>query len=479
MAHAGTGAKRSATRASARRSRRSRCPSDDAFLAPLPAPALRRSAAARGDRHGVRLPAARDRLRRADDRPRRHDAGARARDGPRPLPQPRGRRALREPRPGRRRRAGRPRRGDVRRADRRDGHARPALQRAAPPVHAAAAARRARPRRASARVVGDPGPRRRCRAAARRAARSIPRCTLASDALPRDVPGAAGRRRRPDRALPPRGRGRARESPSRAPAAVASTPGAEQVLGVRGLDARTARATTLFDIDLERAPARVPGARGRVRARARRRSRAASPGCTRTTPATCVLGGEVLAPAARGGRPRARKEIQYVFQNPYASLNPRRTVGQTIARQLELFDPGRKRRCSARVGECLERVALVALGGQPLPRPALRRRAPAGGDRPRARGRADGSWSATRSPRRSTCRCRRRSSTCCASCAARSGLGLLFITHNLALIRTIADRVAVMTQGRIVEIGPTETLLERPSAPYTQELLANTPSIAA
>ena len=59
------------------------------------------------------------------------------------------------------------------------------------------------------------------------------------------------------------------------------------------------------------------------------------------------------------------------------------------------------------------------------------------------------------------------------------GLSLLFITHNLALIRTIADRVAVMTEGRIVEIGPTVDVLERPSAPYTQQLLANTPSIAA
>ena len=55
---------------------------------------------------------------------------------------------------------------------------------------------------------------------------------------------------------------------------------------------------------------------------------------------------------------------------------------------------------------------------------------------------------------------------------------MLFITHNLALIRTIADRVAVMTQGRIVELGPTETMLDAPSAAYTQELLANTPNIA-
>jgi peptide/nickel transport system ATP-binding protein len=59
------------------------------------------------------------------------------------------------------------------------------------------------------------------------------------------------------------------------------------------------------------------------------------------------------------------------------------------------------------------------------------------------------------------------------------GLSLLFITHNLALIRTIADRVAVMTEGRIVETGPTATVLDSPTAPYTQQLLANTPSIAA
>ena len=59
------------------------------------------------------------------------------------------------------------------------------------------------------------------------------------------------------------------------------------------------------------------------------------------------------------------------------------------------------------------------------------------------------------------------------------GLSLLFITHNLALIRTIADRVAVMTEGRIVELGPTAQVLEAPSAPYTQQLLANTPSIVA
>jgi peptide/nickel transport system ATP-binding protein len=56
------------------------------------------------------------------------------------------------------------------------------------------------------------------------------------------------------------------------------------------------------------------------------------------------------------------------------------------------------------------------------------------------------------------------------------GLSLLFITHDLALMQTIADCVLVMTDGRIVEQGPTEQILTAPRADYTRLLLANTPS---
>jgi peptide/nickel transport system ATP-binding protein len=59
------------------------------------------------------------------------------------------------------------------------------------------------------------------------------------------------------------------------------------------------------------------------------------------------------------------------------------------------------------------------------------------------------------------------------------GLSILFITHNLALIRTISDRVCVMTGGRIVESGAVSDVFEAPSADYTRQLLANTPSIEA
>jgi ABC-type dipeptide/oligopeptide/nickel transport system ATPase component len=57
------------------------------------------------------------------------------------------------------------------------------------------------------------------------------------------------------------------------------------------------------------------------------------------------------------------------------------------------------------------------------------------------------------------------------------GLSLLFITHDLALIRTIADRVAVMHNGRIVEQGSVNDIFTAPGADYTKQLLANTPSI--
>jgi peptide/nickel transport system ATP-binding protein len=58
-------------------------------------------------------------------------------------------------------------------------------------------------------------------------------------------------------------------------------------------------------------------------------------------------------------------------------------------------------------------------------------------------------------------------------------LGLLFVTHNLALIRTIAQEVAVMSEGHIVEYGKVDTVLDAPQADYTQKLLSDTPSLEA
>jgi peptide/nickel transport system ATP-binding protein len=59
------------------------------------------------------------------------------------------------------------------------------------------------------------------------------------------------------------------------------------------------------------------------------------------------------------------------------------------------------------------------------------------------------------------------------------GLGLLFVTHNLALIRTIAQEVVVMSEGRIVERGLVDDVLDHPQAAYTRKLLSDTPSLEA
>ena len=128
-------------------------PSDKAVPAPVPAPALRRPAAARGHRHGVRQPAQGHRARRADHRAGRDHAGARAGDRPRPHQVLRSGGALHHPRPRRGLQPRRPHRRHVRRQGGRDRHARRAVRPGPPPVHAQAARlhprhhRRARPAR--------------------------------------------------------------------------------------------------------------------------------------------------------------------------------------------------------------------------------------------------------------------------------------------------------------------------------------------
>ncbi len=59
------------------------------------------------------------------------------------------------------------------------------------------------------------------------------------------------------------------------------------------------------------------------------------------------------------------------------------------------------------------------------------------------------------------------------------GLAILFVTHNLALVRTIADRVMVLREGHVVEHGATGAVLGNPTHPYTQELIGDTPTLAS
>jgi peptide/nickel transport system ATP-binding protein len=273
---------------------------------------------------------------------------------------------------------------------------------------------------------------------------------------------------------------RAADAPDRLPTtggeAEPTVPG-EVVIAVENVNAHYGSRHTLFDVDLE----------------VRRNECVAlvgESGSGKTTLARCIAGlhkdytGAVklsdtqLPESARRRSSESRKLIQYVFQNPYSSLNPRRTVGQTIARQLNLFFPHSGRENERRVADCLERVALSAAAASRFPDQL------SGGERQRV------AIARALAAEPSLLVCDEVTSALDVSVQAaivdllrqlrtETGLSMLFITHNLALIRTIADRVIVMTEGRIVESGATEDVFNHPSAEYTGKLLANTPTVEA
>jgi peptide/nickel transport system ATP-binding protein len=271
---------------------------------------------------------------------------------------------------------------------------------------------------------------------------------------------------------------RAADAPDELPTTGSVAPAAEAgevVLAVENVNAHYGSKPVLFDID----------------ASVRRNECVAlvgESGSGKTTLARCIAGlhsaytGDIkleddrLAESARRRTKLARRRIQYVFQNPYASLNPRRTVGQTIARQLQLFSPGSRRDAGRKVADLLERVSLSGAAANRYPDQL------SGGERQRV------AIARALAAEPSLLVCDEITSALDVSVQAaivellrdlriETGLSMLFITHNLALIRTIADRVIVMTEGRIVESGATLDVFTSPRAEYTGKLLANTPTI--
>lgn len=190
-----------------------------------------------------------------------------------------------------------------------------------------------------------------------------------------------------------------------------------------------------------------------------------------------VLEGRALAPSARNRPTAQRLSIQYVFQNPYSSLHPRRTIGESVARPLRVA--GRtKDEARTRTHEMLERVSLTAAYANRYPDQL------SGGERQRvAIARA-----LVSDP--SVLICDEVTSALDVLVQAavvellvelqkELGLSMLFVTHNLPLVRSLAQRVVVLAEGRVVEQGPTAEVLTSPDDEYTQRLLADTPSIAA
>jgi peptide/nickel transport system ATP-binding protein len=211
-------------------------------------------------------------------------------------------------------------------------------------------------------------------------------------------------------------------------------------------------------------------------------------GSGKTTLARCVAGlhshwtGEITfqgTPLARGARRRGKdvlRRVQYIFQNPYTSLNPRKTVGQIIDQQLEQLTGLSRRARAARVAAVLDDVALGQEFLSSYPDQL------SGGERQRV------AIARALAVEPDLLVCDEVTSSLDVSVQAiivellrriqqERDLAMIFITHNLALVRSIAQSTVVLHQGAVAESGPVEQILEHPADPYTQRLMEDVPKL--
>jgi len=211
-------------------------------------------------------------------------------------------------------------------------------------------------------------------------------------------------------------------------------------------------------------------------------------GCGKSTLARAIVGletpstgriefrGAALEPLPSRARRALAKKLQMVFQDPDASLSPRRTIRDTVGEPFDLHERLDRPERERRVQELLGRVGLDGMLAQRYPHEL------SGGQKQRvciARALAVGPELLV---------CDEAVSSLDVSVQAQilnllldlkqaQALSYLFITHDLRVVRHVSNRVAVMYLGQIVEIGPTRAIFGAPQHPYTRALLASVPSL--
>ncbi|WP_336633303.1 MULTISPECIES: ABC transporter ATP-binding protein [unclassified Microbacterium] len=234
-----------------------------------------------------------------------------------------------------------------------------------------------------------------------------------------------------------------------------------ELLRVRGLGKRFGERTVLDDVDLDIADGEIVGVVGESGSGKSTLARCVA-GLEREDSGTIRFDGRELAPGRGSRRP---DQMQIVFQDPYSSLNPMMTIGAILGEALRVSRTGET------VAGLLETVGLDA---------AFAARRPSdlsGGQRQRV------AIARALAPRPRLLICDESVSALDVSVQAQildlfrrlrdeRGIAILFISHDLAVVRTLADAVTVMWDGRVVERGSCADVLERPRHPFTQSLVA-------